>query len=85
MDETTNNFTWNNTTSSTNGITVGDYTTLCTPITTNGTVNYFTNFQYSSWLPYIYDQYYPKWHIQKGYKNQIKHMWKTRKSKIPKF
>ncbi len=39
--------------------------------------NIFTvsTFQYSSWLPYKYEQYDPKWHIEQGYKYQLKHMW----------
>jgi len=68
------NFTWTNSTS----------TTDCANLTfTNGTSDgsflpcYY--FQYTSWLPYKYEEYAPKWHIEKGYKYQLKHMWEKRK------
>ncbi len=59
MDGTTNNFTWSNEMTS---------STECDTM-------WFDGFTYTSWLPYKYEQYHPKWHIKQGYKNQMKHMW----------
>ena len=59
MDEITNNVTWWNTTS-----------TTC-----DNTGVWFPNYAESIWVPYTFEKYEPKWHIKKGYKYQIKHMW----------
>ena len=59
MDETMNNFSWWNSTSSTS-----DGNTVW--ITMNGELE---------WIPYKIKKYKPKWHINQGYKNQIKKMW----------
>jgi hypothetical protein len=58
MDETTSDFTWYN-----------------TATTTDENSQWIPTFQYTSWLPYKYEQYNPKWHIEQGYKYQLKHMW----------
>ena len=59
MDEITNNVTWWNTTS--------------TASDTSGV--WFPYYAESTWVPYVDEKYEPKWHIAKGYKYQIKHMW----------
>ncbi len=64
MDEITNNYTlWNSTAN-----TSGNYT-----LSTNDM--WFPNYTESTWVPYVDEKYEPKWHIKKGYKNQIKKMW----------
>jgi len=64
MDETTNNYTFWNSTATTSG----NY---------NLSVNdvWFPNYAESIWVPYVIEKYEPKWHIKKGYKYQLKHMW----------
>ena len=64
MDGTMSNVTWWNTIATTSDTNSVDYTTV-----------WFDDFTFTSWLPYKYEQYTPKWHIDQGYKNQIKHMW----------
>lgn len=60
MDETTNNVTWTNSTAtSTDGSFTLSFPSYCEP----------------EWDPYTEIKYEPKWHIQKGYKCQLKHMW----------
>ncbi len=59
MAGTTNNVTWWNATTTT-----GDCDTL-----------WFPYYSEPDWEPYTVEKYEPKWHIKKGYKNQIKHMW----------
>lgn len=64
MDETTSN------TTNTELIT-WDYTAT----TSDGVTTWINDFEFTSWEPYLFEKYAPKWHIQKGYKKQIKHMW----------
>lgn len=60
MDETMSNVTWfNSTTSTSDGNTI-----LFSPM-----------YNDSDWLPYVIPKYKPTWHINLGYKTQIKHMW----------
>jgi len=56
--DTNNFYTWDNATTTSDGVT-----------------SYIADFQFTSWEPYLFEKYIPKWHIQKGYKKQIKHMW----------
>ena len=77
MDETTNNFTL---TSSTG------YTDIITTSSTAGAdlvwastadlTTFVPDSEFSSWEPYLFEKYTPKWHIIQGYKIQIKTMWK---------
>ena len=66
MDETMNNFTWNNTASTTDSATL----TFNTDSMTNMWVPYYTE---STWMPYYYEKYFPAYHLLKSYgisKNQ---------------
>ena len=36
---------------------------------------WFPYYDESTWLPYHETKYTPKWHIELGYKKQIKSMW----------
>ncbi len=64
MDETMNNL-------ETNGLYTWDTATT----STDSVTTWITDFEFSSWEPYLFEKYIPKWHIEKGYKYQIKHMW----------
>ena len=64
MDETTSNF-----------YTDGTYTWDNDTTSTAAVTTWITNFEFTSWDPYLFKKYTPKWHIDKGYKYQIKHMW----------
>lgn len=70
MDETTNNL------ETTENITWDDTTT-----TSDGVTTWIADFNFTSWEPYLYEKYTPQWHIEKGYKYQIKHMWDNKKRK----
>ena len=70
MDETTNN---NITAWSTTGSTSDNFTFTASTLA-NDTI-WFPYYDESTWLPYKYEPYVPKWHITQGYKNQIKTMW----------
>ena len=67
MDETTSSttdfYTWDNVTTTSDG----------------NTATWIHDFQFTSWEPYLFEKYIPKFHIQKGYKYQIKHMWDNKK------
>ena len=74
MDGTTNNnITWHTGTATTADDTVSWWNSTITASDTN-TV-WFPFYMESTWVPYSFEKYIPKWHIQKGYFNQIKHMW----------
>jgi hypothetical protein len=64
MDETTNNL-------DTSGIYTWNYATT----NTDSVTTWIHDFEFTSWEPYLFEKYIPKWHIEKGYKYQIKHMW----------
>ena len=64
MDETMSNFA-----------TTGAYTWNNNTTSTDGVTTWITDFEFSSWDPYLFEKYTPEWHIKKGYKYQIKHMW----------
>jgi len=64
MDETMSNFA-----------TTGAYTWNNSTASTEGITTWITDFEFTSWEPYLFEKYIPKWHIKKGYKYQIKHMW----------
>jgi len=64
MDETMSNFA-----------TTGAYTWNNSTASTDGITTWITDFEFTSWDPYLFEKYTPKWHIDKGYKYQIKHMW----------
>ena len=72
MDEimSNENITWTNTTNTTDCANL-----IFTSGTSDTNIAWDYHFEYTSWLPYTYEQYDPKWHIEKGYKYQIKHMW----------
>jgi len=64
MDETMSNF-----------YTDGTYTWDNNTTSTSAVTTWITDFEFTSWDPYLFVKYTPKWHIDKGYKYQIKHMW----------
>ena len=70
MDEITNNTSWYNTASTSDGSSNITFTTA-----TDVSNTWFPYYQESTWLPYHYKPYKPEWHIKLGYKKQLSSMW----------
>jgi hypothetical protein len=69
MGEIMNNFTFFDTTS----------TTDCSTLNFTADDTWFPYYLESTWIPYHETKYEPKWHVKEGYKNQISKMWNGKK------